>query len=104
MAQWTFGMSTYAFLADGRIVCAFNDRGTWRLGLYDGVLRIFELPYTEISQVRAAGHHVVFLGASPEHPSAVIRLDANTGHTEILRRSTSVTVDPRYISPAIAID
>lgn len=104
MAQWNFGMSTYAFLADGRIVCSFNECGTWRLGLFDGALRVFDLPFTDISQVRAAGHHVVFLGASPEHPAAVIGLDANTGHTEILRRSTTVTVDPRYISPAIALD
>ncbi|MEI6083676.1 MAG: S9 family peptidase [Verrucomicrobiota bacterium] len=104
MAQWNFGMSTYAFLDDGRIACAFNDRGTWRLGLFDGTLRLFDLPYTEISQVRAAGHHVVFLGSAPEQPSAVIRLNANTGHTEILRRSTTMTIDPRYISPAVAID
>jgi len=104
MAQWTFGMSTYAFLDDGRIACSFNDRGTWRLGLFDGVLRIFDIPFTEISQVRAAGHHVIFLGASAEHPQAVVRLDANSGHYEILRRSTTLTIDPRYISPAVAID
>ncbi|MCG3148117.1 MAG: hypothetical protein PCFJNLEI_01559 [Verrucomicrobiae bacterium] len=102
--QCVFGLSTYAFLADGRIACAVNQRGTWRLALFDGTLRFFELPYTDIAQVRAAGQHVVFLGASPEHPPAVIRLDANTGHTEILRRSTSVALDPRYIAPAIPLE
>src|ERR1700682_3594897 len=33
--QWIFGLSTYAFESAARIVCAFAERGLWRLGTVD---------------------------------------------------------------------
>jgi dipeptidyl aminopeptidase/acylaminoacyl peptidase len=100
--QWVFGMSTYAFEAPDRIVCAYNKRGRWRLARLDTThksLELIETPYTDISQLRANGRQVVFLGASPTEPTSVVRL---TG--EILRRSTSATLDPRYVSVAKPIE
>src|SRR5205823_1539976 len=35
MPQWVFGMSTYAFASDERIVCAYNVRGDWSLAALD---------------------------------------------------------------------
>jgi dipeptidyl aminopeptidase/acylaminoacyl peptidase len=35
MPQWVFGMSSYAFIAADRIVCAYNVKGSWRLALLD---------------------------------------------------------------------
>ncbi len=110
--QWVFGMSAYAFEAPGRIVLAFNQRGQWRLArLEDGKLTRIETPYTDISQVRANDRQVVFIGASPTEPASVVRLGGATSRSrpaaeprpdgrthEILRRSTSVTLDARYVS------
>jgi dipeptidyl aminopeptidase/acylaminoacyl peptidase len=99
-AQWGLGMSTYAFEAPGRIVCALNENGIWRLArLQNGSLTTIATPYTDISQVRANGRQVVFLGASPTEPLAVVRLPG-----EILRRSTKVTLDPRYVSVSEPIE
>ena len=98
--QWGFGMSTYAFESPDRIICVYNERGQWRLArLQNGSLTPVDTPYTDISQVRAHGQQVVFLGASPTEPTSVVRL---TG--EVLRRSTNVTLDPRYVSTAQPIE
>lgn len=100
--QWVFGMSTYAFEAPDRIVCAYNERGRWRLGRLDSTtksLELIETPYTDISQVRANARQVVFLGASPTEPASVVRLPG-----EVLRRSTNVQLDPRYVSVAKPIE
>ena len=100
--QWNFGMSTYAFLADGRIACAFNECGQWRLGIFDGQLHRLDLPYTEISSVRAAGNTIAFIGASPTEPAAVVRL---TGpQPETVRRSTTITLDARSVSVAEPVE
>ena len=100
--QWGFGMSTYAFLADGRIACAFTERGQWRLGIFDGQLRRLDLPYTEISSVRASGNTIAFIAASPTEPPAVVRLTGDK--LEVVRRSTNVALDPRSVSVAEPIE
>jgi len=93
--QWVFGMSTYAFEAPDRIICTFNENGQWRLArLQNGSLEKIETPDTDISQVRADA----FLGASPTAPASVIH------RGKVLRRSTSVTLDPRYISVGMPIE
>ena len=100
--QWVFGMSTYAFESPDRIVCAYNERGRWRLARLDTTrksLELIETPYSDISQVRANARQVVFLGASPTEPASVVRLPG-----EVLRRSTSVTPDPQYVSVAKPIE
>ena len=100
--QWNFGLSTYAFLADGRIACAFNECGQWRLGIFDGQLHRLDLPYTEISSVRAAGTTLAFIGASPTEPAAVIRLTGS--QSEVVRRSTTIALDAQSISVAKPIE
>ena len=48
--QWVFGMSTYAFEAPDRIMCAYNERNQWRLGrLQNRSLEMIDTPYTDIS-------------------------------------------------------
>ena len=100
--QWSFGMSTYAFLADGRIACAFNEAGQWRLGIFDGQFRRLDLPYTEISSVRAAGNSIAFIGASPTEPPAVVRLTGDK--LDVVRRSNNGALDARNISVAQPIE
>jgi dipeptidyl aminopeptidase/acylaminoacyl peptidase len=92
--QWAFGMSTYAFEAPDRIVCAYNEKNLWRLArLQNRQLELIQTPYTDISQVRANDRQVVFLGASPTEPPSVVRWPG-----DVLRCSTSVTLDSRFLS------
>jgi dipeptidyl aminopeptidase/acylaminoacyl peptidase len=101
--QWVFGMSTYAFVSPGRIVCSYAERGASHLALLDtqtGELEPLETPYSSIAYVRAgaATGEVVFCGGSPTEPACVVRLDASTGRHEVLRRSGELEIDPGYLS------
>jgi dipeptidyl aminopeptidase/acylaminoacyl peptidase len=101
--QWMFGMSTYAFLPSGRIVCAYTDRDGSHLALLDTEskeLEPIETPYSSIAFVRAdvATGNVVFRGGSPTGPACIVSLDPSTGENEVLRRSDEIDVDSGYLS------
>jgi len=99
--QWVFGMSTYAFESAGRIVCAYLRRGFSHLATLDTVtlkLEEIETPYTYVAGVQAAPGRVLFGGASPSQVWSLIRLDLTAHRAEVLRRASSVTIDPGYIS------
>jgi len=105
--QWVFGMSTYAFVAPDRLVCAYSSQGTWRLALLDTTTRQLTpvaTPYTEISDVRAIPTHIVFVGGSPTEPASIVRLDVATQQHAVLRRATTLTLDPGYLSTPQAIE
>ncbi|HYE14813.1 MAG TPA: prolyl oligopeptidase family serine peptidase [Pyrinomonadaceae bacterium] len=105
--QWLFAMSTYSFESAERIVCAYNERGTWRLarlGTRDGRLEPIETPYTEISYVRAAPGRVVFRGGSPTERLAVVEVDLASGRVSALKRASEVALDEGYISTPRAVE
>jgi len=107
LPQWTFGMSTYAFANAHRIICSYTEQGVWRLASLDtttGILSPIETPYSTIKQVRATADQAVFIGGSPVESVSIVKLDLNTLHTEVLRRSTNVTVDSGYLSIAQPIE
>ena len=103
LPQWGFGMSTYAVVAPGRIVCSYTEHGSSRLAMLDtetGDLEPLETPYSSISHVRAGEEAggVVFRGSSPTEPTCIVRLDPSTGRHEVLRRSGDLEIDPGYLS------
>lgn len=101
LPQWVFGLSTYAFVAADRIACAYTQNGVWRLALLDTTTKTltpFDLPYTEIGEVRAAPGRVVFMAASPTETTAIMSLDIASGAATVLRRSSTVAVDAGYLS------
>jgi dipeptidyl aminopeptidase/acylaminoacyl peptidase len=105
--QWVFRMSTYAFETEQRIICAYNERGAWRLARLDagtGKLDRIETPYTQISGLRAASGRVVFCGGSPVAPTSVVSLDSRTGRIDVLRRSSNTEVDEGYLSAPEAVE
>ena len=107
--QWVFDLSRYAFLADGRIACIFTRAAIDSLELFDpqsGNLERLDLPYTSYSSpsLRSHGGRLVFPASTPIEAAAVIELDLDSGDTKILRRSTEVKLDERYISVAQPVD
>ncbi len=105
--QWVFGMSTYDFASADRMICSYTQDGTWHLASLDLEtleLTPFDLPYTEISYVRATPERVVFRGGSPTEPRSIVQLDLETGESEILRRSSKVPVDEGYLSEPRAVE
>jgi dipeptidyl aminopeptidase/acylaminoacyl peptidase len=105
--QWVFGMSTYAFVSEREVVCAYTQRGIWHLALLDTKtkkLQRLETPYTELSYVRATSDSVVFRSGSPTEMLSIVRLDLKTKRYEVLRRSSDLALDAGYISPAQPIE
>jgi len=107
---WTFGARSYAFLGDGRIVCAFDRDGRTSFGVLDpdtGRLDELDLPYDAwrgTPSLVAEGSTVVLVAGSATAPNQVVRLDLATGAREVLRTSVDVPVDPAYFSVPRAIE
>jgi dipeptidyl aminopeptidase/acylaminoacyl peptidase len=102
LPQWVFGMSTYAFVSPGRIVCSYTERGSSHLATLDtesGELEPLETQYSNIAYLRAdSTGGVVFRGSSPTEAACIVRLDPSTGLYEVLRRSGDLEIDPGYLS------
>ena len=106
LPQWQFGMSTYAFESDRRLVCTYNKTGTWSLAVIDTndhALEDIETPYTDISFVNAAEGFAVVIAGSTAEPPALVRIDLTNGRREVLRRSAEVEVGLGYLSSPEAI-
>jgi dipeptidyl aminopeptidase/acylaminoacyl peptidase len=104
---WVFGLSTYAFASDVRIICTYGHKGMWKLAELDlstGTLTDFDLPYTEYQYIRATVDSAYFIAGSPSEPAAVCRLDLKTRKCEVLKKSGDVQIDKGYLSMPEAIE
>ena len=99
--HWVFAQSNYGFESEGSIICSFTERGRWRIARLDtetGSLGIIETPYTHVSDLRVSDGYAVFIGGSPKEVASVVRLDLDMHETQVLRKSSEVSVDPGYLS------
>ena len=105
--QWIFGLSTYGFAAEERIVCAYNRLGTWSLAAIDtsrGTLTPIDTPFTDIAGLRVTPTRVVFTAGSPSRGSAVVSLDLASGAIATIRRASELDIAPKYISAPETIE
>jgi dipeptidyl aminopeptidase/acylaminoacyl peptidase len=96
---WQLGMTTYAVLADGRLVVR-HGTDTLALGVLDpatGELTDLDLPYTLFGSVDVDGDTVLTTAASPVESSDVVAVDLPTGAVTVLRRSMAEPPDPAYL-------
>ncbi|MEG3879947.1 S9 family peptidase, partial [Microcoleus sp. herbarium7] len=106
LPQWVFGMSTYAFVSESKIICTYTQQGQWHLASLDLTakqLTKIATPYTDISSVKARGETVVFLAGSPTESAAVVKLNLATSQLEVLRKSSDLSIDTGYLSVPEAI-
>ena len=100
--MWLFGYSTYGFLSDGRIACAYRQMGVHHLALLDPATRELldlDLPYADFEPwVSVDGQRIVFIAGGPATPMQVVSLDFATRAVEVLRESDVVEFDPAYLS------
>ncbi|MFN6067986.1 MAG: prolyl oligopeptidase family serine peptidase, partial [Pseudanabaena sp.] len=109
LPQWVFGMSTYDFTGDGKILCSYTHYGKSHLALLDpenleAGLKEINLPFTSISGVKCEGDHAVFHGGSATEPTAIILLDINQGTWQKIRVASDLQLDPDYISAAQPVE
>jgi dipeptidyl aminopeptidase/acylaminoacyl peptidase len=107
-AQWTFGMSTYAFESERRIVCQVRSQGVTRLATIDlqaGRLEPVDTPFTAISPyLQARSGRAYTIAGSPTEPMSVVDVNLDSGRVDVLRRSAERVIDPAYISVPEAIE
>lgn len=99
--SWAFRFSTYCFRPDGSSLVRKGEGATGRLisvGATGGRTGSVEVPYSDISSLTAAGDAVYFIGASPTTSSEIVRLNVESGTSEVIKRSSTVDVDEAYIS------
>jgi dipeptidyl aminopeptidase/acylaminoacyl peptidase len=106
---WVFGMRSFGFLADGRIVCGYDSQGRTTFAVLDpesGALAELDLPYDAAGGMYVAveGSTALLIGGSPTIPAQVVRLEVDTGSYEVLRSSFQVPVDTAFFSVPRAIE
>jgi dipeptidyl aminopeptidase/acylaminoacyl peptidase len=104
--QWVFGITTYGFDGDGRIVCAYTRDGDWHLALLDPERSRFDkiaTPLRAISSVRVGSDFAVVIGGVPTAPDAIVRLDLANKTEQVVRSDSSAVVDPGCVSIAESI-
>ena len=97
--DWVFGQSTYAFLADGRLVATWQDGAGERIGLVSGgTVQPLDIGRTSFDSVTADGDSIVAIAASPSVPPAVVRIDVDAGSLVEIRSSRTVPVPAADLS------
>ncbi|HEX5226658.1 MAG TPA: prolyl oligopeptidase family serine peptidase [Bryobacteraceae bacterium] len=108
LPHWVFGMSTYSFAGPNRLVCSYISQGLGRLATLDlesKQLTPIDLPYTDLTYVRARGDRVVFRGGSSSTPGSIVSLDLRTRETQTLKRSFDIDPDvAAYFTDAHALE
>jgi dipeptidyl aminopeptidase/acylaminoacyl peptidase len=100
---WVFDRSSYGFLANGSIVAVGRARGRDRIfhvapGLLAGEV---DQPFTELERLRVGPHGIVVVAGSPTEAWMIVALDPETlAPAGVLRRSSSLAIDPAWTSAA----
>ncbi len=111
--QWVFGLSTYAFLDDGRVAALVTRDGEESLELLDAddgsdsggdggpdaSREVAALPFDTFypAMLRSDGESLVFFGGGPATPTSLVRWTPG-GEPAVLRRASDADVDPAYVS------
>ena len=106
---WSFGTSSYAFLADGRILCAYDSEGFTTFAVLDpetGALESLDLELDSwgAPYLRADGTQAVIVAGSATVPTQVALVDIATGTLEPLRKSVESPVSTTYFSEPRVIE
>lgn len=103
--MWLFGYSSYAFLDDGRIVCAYRSDGEHHLAMLDPAtseLIDVDVPYTcfEPPYVRAEGTRIAFAASASTASPEVVLLDVTSRSVDVLRSADALGIDEGSVSVA----
>ena len=105
--QWVFGMSSYVFLADGRIACILNRGARQALTfIADGEYEEAGVPYDSAGgpSLRGHGNKLTWICASATKSPVLLLLDALSREFEVLASSVQDIIDDAYVSTAEPIE
>ncbi len=102
---WQFGMRSFGFLADGRLVCRVIEGGAGRLAVVtEARLETLPTPFSHPGLPQSLGGRLVLTGATRSEAARLSLWDPDTGVEEVLKRATETSVDTGYVSEAEAIE
>ena len=107
LPQWVFGMSTYGFVDEEKMLCIYRSNGIERLArleLREGRLIDLSTPLTSFDGLDVAGRHACFIGAGVATAPAICSLDIEDGRVEEVCRSFEIDLDPGLLSEPEAIE
>jgi dipeptidyl aminopeptidase/acylaminoacyl peptidase len=99
--QWVFGTATWAFADADRMVTSYTRAGRWRLALVHaptGVMTDADTDLAPHDWLTATPQHAIFVGGTATQPDVVVRFDLDSGRTDVLRSSSTLHLDPGYVS------
>ncbi len=99
--QWSFGQSSYDFIDNSHILCTYQYEGETKLAELDTLARSMDeidVSYSSIGSLQVGKGYAVFMAASTDKPSALVRFNFETRQTTEIRRSSSLEIDPGYLS------
>jgi dipeptidyl aminopeptidase/acylaminoacyl peptidase len=98
---WALGTSVWGSLDRHSVVAAVVEDGLSRLvklDLASGELTPVPVEASAIASLHARDGRVVMLAGTPERAMSVVLVDVAAGTSEIVRGSSSFTLDPAYVS------
>ncbi|MCB0403343.1 MAG: DUF829 domain-containing protein [Bdellovibrionales bacterium] len=104
---WQFGMSTYAMLPSGNLVCCYTQKGLWQLAIVDPQTKkwnAIQTPYSTVTHPVAYKHGFVFEGASAAEPTSLVYYDLQSGELTVLKKSTTLRIPEKYLSKPEALE
>jgi dipeptidyl aminopeptidase/acylaminoacyl peptidase len=103
-----FGLTRYAFLEDGSIVCIYNQDGLEHLGLISpksDEVKPIETPFTALAYLQSGlDDEIYFVGGSFQDASSVVRMRVGSGQIEKVRPRDEEAFDPGYLSQPSPIE
>lgn len=109
--QWSFGSSDYVFLpqrgGDFAIACLYSQNGIDHLGILspqNGQLQTLDIAPTFLGAMVAGDGELYLIGAGPTVEPALLSVNPVNGAVAVMRKSSSLEIDPGYISSPQAIE
>ena len=99
--QWGFGLHSYDFLSNTQLLCNYGIANISTLAVLDietGNLDNIALPYSDFGGISLSGQLLTTGAASPIRFPELITVDIETGSHEIVKQSTTLTIDEAYYS------
>jgi len=105
--MWVFGLSTYAWLDDRHLLCAYQQSGLWHLGtiaVADGTLTTIETGLTELGGLWASRGRAVFVGGSASQAMALQSFERRTRRVRLLHRVRRSPLPAKAVAHPRAFD
>lgn len=100
---WSLGQRSYRLLSADEAVVTFSREGFQRIGLLNlrnAEMREYDIPFTSQGAPDVVGRTAWFVGHSETAPSALVRLNLDSGEHETVYRSAQAPLAPEAISKA----